>query len=103
MPPAAETRYRPALSQAGLPPTQPADACDEYRNLRAMQVAAERPLTIYLDRHEVVTLMTLGTRPELLALGYLKNQGLVQGLEDIRSVQVDWDVNAAAVTTHSVQ
>jgi FdhD protein len=89
------------MTRSGLAPTQIVDALDEYQNVREMQIAEERPLTIYLDRYEVVTLMTLGTRPELLTLGYLKNQGLVKNIEDIKSIQVDWDVNAAVVTTVS--
>jgi len=93
--------YRPAMTRAGLAATQKADAVDEYRNVRELDVADERPLTIYLDRHEVVTLMTLGTQPELLTLGYLKNQGLVNDIREIRSVQVDWEVNAAVVSTFS--
>src|SRR3990172_2497641 len=98
---AVKPLYRPEMTRSGLPPTQVVDALDEYQNVRAMQIAEERPLTIYLDRYEVVTLMTLGTRPELLTLGYLKNQGLVKNIEDIQSIQVDWDVNAAVVTTRS--
>lgn len=93
--------YRPEMSRTGLEPTIAVTAMDEYQNIREMRIADERPLTIYLDRHEIVTLMTLGTCPELLTLGYIKNQGLVDKLEEIKSVQVDWDVNAAAVTTFS--
>lgn len=93
--------YRPAMTQAGQPATQKADAVDEYKNVRELDIADERPLTIYLDRHEVVTLMTLGTQPELLTLGYLKNQGLVSDITDIKSIQVDWEVNAAVVNTIS--
>ena len=95
----SKSTSRPKLSQAGLSPTQPADAVDEYRNIREMHIADERPLTIYVDRQEIVTLMTLGTQPELLTLGYLKNQNLINDIETVRSVQVDWDVNAAVVTT----
>ncbi len=76
-------------------------ATDEYQNTRELYIAEERPLTIYIDSYEIVTLMTLGTRPELLVLGYLKNQGLIENLEEIKSIQVDWAVNAAAVTTFS--
>lgn len=93
--------YRPEMTHAGLDPTIAVIAVDEYRNRREMNIAEERPLTIYLDRHEIVTLMTLGTHPELLCLGYLRNQGIVADLHDIRSVHVDWSVNAAAVATHS--
>lgn len=91
--------YRPDMTDAGLPATQSVEAIDEYQNVRELQIADERPLTIYLDRNEVVTLMTLGTHPELLTLGYLKNQGLVDDLRNIRAIQVDWDVAAAVVTT----
>ena len=66
-----------------------------------MHIADERPLTIYVDSYEIVTLMTIGTHPELLALGYLRNQGLISDIGEIKSVQVDWEVNAAAVTTFS--
>ncbi|TAJ93722.1 MAG: sulfurtransferase FdhD [Gammaproteobacteria bacterium] len=93
--------YRPEMTHAGLDPTIAVIAVDEYRNRREMNIAEERPLTIYLDRHEIVTLMTLGTHPELLCLGYLRNQGIVKDLHDIRSIHVDWSVNAAAVATHS--
>jgi len=93
--------YRPEMTQAGLPPTRAVTAVDEYQNIREQDIADERPLTIYLDRYEVVTLMTLGTQPELLTLGYLKNQGLIKNIEDIKSIQVDWDVSAAVVTTIS--
>lgn len=93
--------YRPELSQAGLSPTRAVVAIDENQQTHEMHVADERPLTIYIDSYEIVTLMTIGTHPELLALGYLKNQGLVQDINEIRSVQVDWEVGAAAVTTLS--
>lgn len=91
--------YRPEMTQAGLSPTQAVLATDEYQNIRELHIAEERPLTIYIDSYEIVTLMTLGTQPELLALGYLKNQNLIKQLEEIKSIQVDWDVNAVAITT----
>jgi FdhD protein len=93
--------YRPEMTNAGLPATTPVLATDEYQNTRELFIAEERPLTLYIDSFEIVTLMTLGTQPELLALGYIKNQGLVSDLKEIKSVQVDWDVNAVAITTFS--
>ena len=89
------------MTNAGVEPTIAVDAVDEFRNIREMNIADERPLTIYVDSYEIVTLMTLGKTPELLTLGYLKNQGIVEDINEIRSVQVDWEVNAAAVTTYS--
>jgi FdhD protein len=93
--------YRPEMTNAGLPATTPVLATDEYQNTRELHIAEERPLTIYIDSFEIVTLMTLGTQPELLALGYIKNQGLVSDIKEIKSVQVDWDVDAVAITTFS--
>lgn len=90
---------RPLLSRAGLAPTQTVAAVDEYGARRELAVAGERPLTVYLDKREIVTLMTLGSHPEALALGYLRNQGLLGGVGEVRAVQVDWEVSAAAVTT----
>lgn len=89
------------LSHAGLSPTHSVSAVDEYGQARTLNIAAERPLTLYLDRSEIVTLMTLGTHPEALALGYLRNQGLLDRLAQVRAVQVDWEVGAAVVSTHA--
>src|SRR5262245_3081883 len=62
-------------------------------------VAGEHPLTLYLDKREIVTLMTLGHAPEALAIGYLRNQRLVDSIEDVAAVQVDWETESVAVTT----
>ena len=62
-------------------------------------IAGENPLTIYLDKRELVTLMTLGQAPEALVIGYLRNQRLVASIDDIEAVQVDWDIDSCAVTT----
>jgi FdhD protein len=72
---------------------------DEYGEHRLIHIPCERPLTVYVDRRELVTLMTLGAMPELLVLGYLRNQRLIERVEQVESVTVDWDVGAAAVRT----
>lgn len=77
------------------------EVMDEYGERRTISIPAERPLTIFVDKREVVTLMTLGASPELLVLGWLRNQRLVQDLADIASITVDWEVGAAAVYTRS--
>jgi len=74
---------------------------DEFGEPRRIAIAGERPLTIYLDRREIVTLMTLGSHPEALVLGYLRNQGFLKDVAAVREIQVDWEVDAAAVTTVS--
>ncbi len=88
------------MTHAGLEAALPVTAHNEHGQPVIRHIAAERPLNLYLDRYEIVTLMTLGTQPELLVLGYLRNQGLVRRLEEIDAVQVDWEVESAAVTTH---
>jgi FdhD protein len=72
---------------------------DEYGLRRSIHIPAERPLTVFIDKRELVTLMTLGESPELLVLGYLLNQRLVGAVQDVESITVDWDVGAAAVRT----
>ena len=91
--------YRPTLSQAGLSPTHAVRAIDEYGESREVHVAGESPLTLYVDEREIVTLMTLGTHPEALALGYLRNQRFIERLGQVRAVHVDWRTEAARVTT----
>jgi FdhD protein len=97
--PTSRDRYRPLLSDAGLKPAYPVIAVDEYGEPREGDIAGEQPLTLYIDKREVVTLMTLGTHPELLVLGYLRGQRLVPCLESVHSIQVDWETEACAVTT----
>ena len=87
------------MTNSGLNPTHATIAIDEYQNHREMKIADERPLTLFIDDYELVTLMTLGCHPELLTLGYLKNQGLIDNIKDIKAVQVDWDGDTATVTT----
>jgi FdhD protein len=101
--PTTEKFYSPKLSESGLSPTHPVTAVDEFGDSRDMQVAGEFPLTIKVDDREVVTLMTLGTHPETLTLGYLRNQRFIEDLEDIVSVQVDWDRELVEVETRHGQ
>ena len=77
--------YIPEMTNSGLSPTQKVHVRDEYRNTRELNIAEERPLTIYIDSYEIITLMTLGTQPELLSLGYVKNQDLITELQEIKS------------------
>jgi len=94
------TDVTPSLSNAGLSPTYSVMALDEYGNQQEKYIAGEQPLTIYVNKKEIVTLMTLGTQPEALVLGYLKNQGFIENIADIKSVQVDWETESAAIVTH---
>jgi FdhD protein len=93
--------YRPLLSDACAGLTHEVEAVDERGRRSTISIPAERPLTVYVDKRELVTLMTLGAAPEALTLGYLRNQRLLKSLADIVSVQVDWAVDAVAVTTRN--
>ena len=93
-------RYRPQLTRNARPATYTVQAVDENGQLVPTPIAGEHPLTLYVDKREIVTLMTLGAAPEALAIGFLRNQRLVDSIDRIESVQVDWEVNAVVVSTH---
>jgi len=92
--------YRPQLSNEALPLTHQIQVIDEKGRVQDIEIPGERPLTIYLDKKEVVTLMTLGGAPEALTLGYLRNQRLVTAITDIQSIQVDWETDSVAIRTN---
>ena len=91
--------YKPQLTNAARPATFEVEAYNERGEMVPTSIAGEHPLTLYLDKREIVTLMTLGHAPEALALGYLRNQRLVEGIDAIAAVQVDWETDSVAVTT----
>ncbi|MGO4382011.1 formate dehydrogenase accessory sulfurtransferase FdhD [Pseudoduganella sp. RAF53_2] len=91
--------YRPQMTQASAALTREVEVLDEKGRSSLISIPAERPLTVYVDKRELVTLMTLGGAPELLTLGYLRNQRLVSSLKEIVSITVDWEVDAVAVKT----
>src|ERR1700751_1766428 len=93
--------YRPELTNAARPATFDVACVDEHGEARSVPIAGEHPLTLYVDKREILTLMTLGAAPEALAIGYLRNQRLLDRVEDIVSVQVDWDVNAVVIATRN--
>ena len=87
------------LTHAPRPATFTVDALNERGEMLPTPIAGEHPLTLYVDKREVVTLMTLGQAPEALAIGYLRNQRLVRSIDEIAAVQVDWETDSVAVTT----
>jgi FdhD protein len=92
----------PSLSRQSRPVTSTVDAIDETGRTVPTPIAGEHPLTLYLDKRELVTLMTLGAAPEHLALGWLRNQRIVASVDAIASVQVDWDTGSVAVTSRGL-
>ena len=94
-----DTGPLPQLSQARQALTHAVEAMDESGARQTLHIPAERALTVYVDKRELITLMTLGAHPEWLVLGYLINQRLLDDAAQIESITVDWDVGAAAVKT----
>jgi FdhD protein len=91
--------YKPQLTHAARPATFSVEALNERGEMLPTPIAGEHPLTLYVDKREIVTLMTLGQAPEALAIGYLRNQRLAGSIEEIAAVQVDWETDSVAVTT----
>jgi FdhD protein len=92
---------KPKLTNAAKPATFEVEAYNERGEMVPTAVAGEHPLTLYLDKREIVTLMTLGHAPEALAIGYLRNQRLADSIDDIAAVQVDWETESCAITTRT--
>ena len=82
--------------------TTTVDAINEHGETVATEIAGEHPLTLYLDKRELVTLMTLGDAPEHLALGWLRNQRILSSINAIAAVQVDWETDSVAITSRSL-
>lgn len=91
------------ISANARPSTFEVEAVNEHGVSVPTAVAGEHPLTLYLDKRELVTLMTLGAAPEHLALGYLRNQRLVTDLADLAAVQVDWETDSVAITSRTLR
>ena len=91
--------FRPSLTSASRPLTFEVEAINERGEALPTPIAGENPLTLYVDKREVVTLMTLGQAPEALAIGYLRNQRLARSIDEIAAVQVDWETGSVAITT----
>jgi FdhD protein len=94
-----KTPHRLKLTYASKPLTFEVEAINERGEAVPTPIAGEHPLTIYVDKREIVTLMTLGQAPEALAIGYLRNQRLVHSIEQLAAVQVDWETDSVAITT----
>jgi FdhD protein len=96
-------KRKPLLTNAARPATFEVEATNERGEMVPTAVAGEHPLTLYLDKREIVTLMTLGHAPEALAIGYLRNQRLADSIDDIAAVQVDWETESVAITTRKAK
>ncbi|TYC55037.1 sulfurtransferase FdhD [Zoogloea oleivorans] len=88
-----------SLTRARRAATTTARVIDHEGLPRDVHVPGEHALTLYLDRRELVTLMTLGQAPEALVMGYLRTQNLIGALTDLEAVHVDWATNSCAIVT----
>jgi len=79
--------------------TRAVAAVDHTGARQEISVIEERPLTIYLNRQEIVTAMTIGDYPEYLALGYLRNQGMLLPEDEIIGIDYDDEVESVIVRT----
>ena len=77
------------------------EGLDESGNYFKQNVVMERPLTIFLNKQEVVTSMTVGDHPEWMAVGFLVNQGMLSDMDNITSVDLDWDIEVIVVRTEN--
>ncbi len=87
----------PGLSDTGL--TRIVKSIDQHNNTVEINVIEERPLTIYLNKREIVTAMTIGDHPKYLALGFLRNQGMLSVDELITAVDFDEELETVVVRT----
>ncbi len=92
-----EFEVRPDLEDTRLFAT--VQGLDHEGRAVSTDVVAERPLTLFLNAREIVTLMTIGDRPELLAVGYLFNQGMLRPDDEITAVDYDDDIATVVVRT----
>ena len=74
------------------------DHTGEHQNIKVVE---ERPLTIFLNAQEVVTVMTIGDYPEYLALGFLRNQGMLADDETVIATDYDADLETIVIRTES--
>lgn len=79
--------------------TRAVEGVDQAGEINRINVVEERPLTIFLNAQEIVTAMTIGDYPEYLALGFLRNQGMLRPDDRITGVDYDDDLETVVVRT----
>lgn len=90
-------RIAPEPGRAGL--TRRVEGVDHTGQRQTSSVVEERPLTIFLNSQEIVTAMTIGDYPEYLALGFLLNQKMLSGEDDVTGVEFDEELETVIVRT----
>ena len=79
--------------------TQPVTGIDQEGRAVEAAIVHERPLTLFLNGQEIVTMMTIGDHPEYLALGYLLNQNMLRPDDEVTAVEHDEELEVVVVRT----
>ena len=95
-----EFLIKPNLNNNNL--TEEITSYDENGKETKLPVVREIALTIFLNKEEIVTVMTLGDMPELLALGYLVNQNMIKKEDQIASIDYDDELKVVVVRTNKI-
>ena len=95
--PTTEYLIAPMSAARGL--TAQLTGLDHHGQRQVLDVVEERPLTIFLNSQEIVTAMTIGDYPEYLALGFLRNQGMLQADDQITDISFDEELETIVVRT----
>ena len=82
--------------------TEEVSGIDHDGNVIKTSVTVERPLTLFLNSREIVTMMTICDYPEYLAIGYLLNQNMLGDEEEISDIEYDEDIETVVVRTLGV-
>ncbi|MCH9808324.1 MAG: formate dehydrogenase accessory sulfurtransferase FdhD [Alphaproteobacteria bacterium] len=96
-PPLSEFEVRPTPDDPAL--SQPVRGIDHQGHEVETVVVTERALTLFLNAREIVTMMTIGDHPDLLAVGFLLNQGMLQPDDEITAIDYDEDIATIVVRT----
>ena len=89
---------QPNVHNANL--THTVEGIDEKRQKITTKVIQEKPLTIFLNSHEIVTLMSIGDHPNYLAIGYLLNQNMIKIKEKIKKIEYQKDLETIIIRTN---
>src|SRR6476660_2852178 len=81
--------------------TQRVTGRDEHGRAVETSVVMERPLTLYLNGQEIVTMMTIGDYPTYLAVGYLINQNMLKPGDEITGIDYDAEIETVVVRTRT--
>ena len=90
-------KIKPNITDLKL--TRKIQGLDENLKIKEIDVIEERPLTLYLNSQEIVTMMTINDYPEYLAIGYLLNQNMIDKEDKISEVDFDDDTSTIIVRT----